>query len=270
LTFWNAFAGQTESRPDPGLLDALQRARRATTRWLPIAIAAIGVLHAGVTWFLAEELPWLVDYVHVDREHNLPTWFAATQLALLAGLFAAMGFLAAGRGRRAAQLPWLLCAIAALFLSLDEATGLHEAAGTLLGESVRGAPDGSAGSAVRGFPSYYWALVYAPLGAPVLALSARYFWRELAVVRWRAIGALGLYLLGAVVLDHIEGHSADHGWIHVGPLLFDVFLAEELLELIGVALLVSALFDEVVRRAERQPEPAPLSGRLRSASRAAP
>jgi hypothetical protein len=37
--------------------------------------------------------------------------------------------------------------------------------------------------------------------------------------------------------------------MQVGPLAFDVFLAEELLELIGVALVVAAIFDQLVRTA---------------------
>jgi hypothetical protein len=87
----------------------------------------------------------------------------------------------------------------------------------------------------------------------------------------RAIAALGLYLFGAVVLDHLEGRygTPDRAWIHVGPLVFDGFLAEELFELIGVALLVSALFEEIARRMGRRAA-APLSGRPPSANRAAP
>jgi hypothetical protein len=233
------------------LIDALERARRTTVQALPIAIAALGLLHAAVTWFLSEDLPWLVNYVHLDRERNLPTWFASTQLALLAGLFACLGFLAAGRRRTPAQLPWLICATGALFLSLDEATGLHEATGGIIGEAIGDGEASAFTSAVRRFPSYYWALVYVPLGLPVLALAARFFWRELAEVRWRVIAALGSYVFGALILDHIEGRygTPDYAWIQLGALVFDVFLAEELFELIGVALLVTALFDEVVRRA---------------------
>jgi hypothetical protein len=233
------------------LLDALDRARRTTVQSLPIAIAAIGLMHATVTWFLAEELPWLVNYVHLDHERNLPTWVASTQLALLAGHFACMGFMAAPRGRTPTQLAWFLCAAAALFLSLDEATGLHEAAGVIVGEATRDAEGSSLSSVIHRYPSYYWAVVYVPLGVPLLALAARFFWRELAAVRWRVIAALGCCVFGAVILDQIEGRygTPDHAWIQVGALVFDVFLAEELFELIGVALLVSALFDEVVRRA---------------------
>jgi hypothetical protein len=233
-------------------LAVLRRAHRATSRWLPVFIAVICGLHVSVTWFFEDESPrWLLNYLHLDREQNLPAWFAATQLSFLAGLFAAMSLVESATGTRATRTAaWLACAGGALFLSADEATALHEAVGDAIGQLTRDGEPGSLSGAIASFPSYYWPLVYVPLGIPLILLAARFFWQQLHErERWQAVIALAVYLTGALVLDHLAGLAANpsDGWIRIGFVTLDIILVEELFELTGVALLLMAMFDRLLR-----------------------
>lgn len=212
-------------------------------------------LHAMITWAPPDTYPQaLVRLVHLDREANLPTWFASSQLLLLAALFGGIALLETTRGQRTRRLwPWLACAAGATFLSIDEAATLHEALGTFIEQAVDRAPAGSFLRWIGKFPSYYWVLVYVPIGLPVAILCVRFLGREITRSRGLALAGVTIYLFGAVVVDAIEGSygAPNHNGFVVGTaggaFTIDLVLIEECLEMAGVTLLIRVAGRHVLR-----------------------
>jgi hypothetical protein len=185
----------------------------------------------------------LVYFFHLDREGNLPSWFASAQFMALAAIIWAISVL-----QPAQRLMWRLCAAGALFLSFDEGAQFHEKVGNFIEREVAAPAPHSIGGAVKEFGSYYWLLVYAPLALPVLAVLFWFVRREMGRrVYWLAFAA-ALYLGGAVVLEYLEGRygSPEHMGITVRQpdgklLLIDTVLPEEFLEMTGASIAI-ALF----------------------------
>ena len=218
--------------------------------------ALLMVLHTWVVWSPPGSLPKeLWRFFHLDREGNLPTWFSASQLFVLALVFFAI-FLnerhdeAPGWNRRV----WLLCAAGALFLSLDEATALHEMLGTMLASAVNDAEPGSWLDGLRDFPFYYWVLIYVPIAGPLAAAVLFYLWRKMGRERRAVLGSALSVFAGAVGVDFLEGRSGapDHALF---PLTvfgtqypFGIFLLEEFLEMFGVSLMLCAFVQHLSNR----------------------
>lgn len=229
----------------------LEATLQAGGRQLLIGLVAIEVtlacLHAAITWTTPEaDRGFAWSLVHLDREHNLPTWFSALQLSF-AGLLAVV-IAVFERARPFARAVWGLAAVGAFFLSADEACAIHEALGTGLGRIAESAEQGTALAAVVAFPSYYWGLIYGLVGIPAAIVLGVFFWRELAGMRRTMIAGMAIFIFGALVLDHVEGRWGAEG--HAGlpfellgaQRFFDVFLLEELAEMVGVTLAVAALY----------------------------
>lgn len=236
-------------------LQLFDRVRRRTIGMLLAMEALLAILHIAFTWPGPDTYPArLVEWFHVDREGNFPSWFSASQLVLLALVFAGIAIMDAHQRRRAALIGfWWLCVAGALFLSADEAIGVHESIGTLLEERFEGAEHGSLLGELSRFPSYYWMLIYIPIAVPVLLVVVHVLWRELHGSRTIALLGIVSYVTGAVVLDYLEGRygTSDHQPIplrFVGhSLAIDVFLVEELMEMVAVTLIIAALLRRVSR-----------------------
>jgi hypothetical protein len=248
----DSFAGVLKTTGN-GLVTGNERLL-ATIRWWTLGVlvsiqALLAFLHIAITWAEPGTYPDpIVRLVHLDREGNLPTWFSTGQLILLGLSFFFISILVSGRrhGRWMVQI-WLICGVGAFFLSADEAAGLHEALSFLLMKVFDGAPPDSCLYALGDFPSYYWLLVYGPVGVLVGVFLIRWFWRELGPARGMAILGLCLFFLGAVVLDYLEGRYGDLEHEPMALSLFgiahrlDVFLVEEMMEMAGVTLLIAAM-----------------------------
>ena len=100
---------------------------------------------------------------------------------------------------------------------------------------------------LKQFDSYYWALVYVPIAVPIGIFLGVYFWHKLGPARIWAIGGMVVFLIGAVVLDHLEGRYGNSGHYRIEMDLlgmhfhFDIFLLEELMEMIGITMIINAL-----------------------------
>lgn len=70
----------------------------------------------------------ILNYLHVNTELAFAAWFNAALLLCVALLAATLAYAADGHPRRA----WAVVALATTYLSLDEASGLHETAGQLV------------------------------------------------------------------------------------------------------------------------------------------
>lgn len=209
--------------------------------------AGLAVLHAGVT--LPGTPPELLDFGSLKYETSLGTWFSSIQFAALAAVVFALW-------RREGGL-WLVLAAGALFLSADEAAGIHERLGTVVKHAVsRAVPGTFAGWLRLGYRSYYWHLLYLPLAVPAALIVARFLWVNLEQNRRAVLCGIGIFFVGATGLDFLEGWigDADHGPIALGPLLVDVILLEEILEMLGVSMVLAAVAGHAARRFGTLPE----------------
>lgn len=185
----------------------------------------------------------LTTFFHLDREGNLPTWFSSVQFLLLAGAFAALYF--AGRYRHNAAL-WLVCTAGAVFLSLDEASGLHELLGTSLKQWYKNVPQESFLGRIQYLFSYYWMMIYLPVVLPICAVILRVMARELGSEFRYVLLAAAIFFTGAVGLDYLEGRygTPDHTGVSIatkgGTVWLDVALVEEMMEMFAVSLAITA------------------------------
>ena len=126
----------------------------------------VGVMVAFVIVFWVDRIVGAADWIRlfdIGGEANVPTWWNVILLAMVATVAMLAGEVT-GDVDAAARQAWWVVAAAASYLSLDEATGLHERLGGL----VRG-------TALE-LPTFAWllpGLVVASAGAAVLVLAGR-------------------------------------------------------------------------------------------------
>ncbi|MFD1212992.1 hypothetical protein ACFQ36_13185 [Arthrobacter sp. GCM10027362] len=235
--------------------------RRAAALLLGVTAAVMLAFVAVFALHHVMPLDELKKFVDIGAESNLPAWWNAVLLFLVAGLAAAAALWQGGSRVGAA---WWIIAAAAAYLSLDETAGLHERLAR---------PTVAAGIETPTYPWLALGVVVAGAGAFVLFLAGRMLpwtaYRPLAV-------ALVLYALGAV------GTEAFNGWVRgTGPgLLFSAgLIVEEGLEMLAAIVAVVAVLDYLVdglrlsqRSARHPPGAGPAargSGRPRPAAKRA-
>jgi hypothetical protein len=168
----------------------------------------------------------------MDGELNAPTWYSASALLFCAGL---AGLIAALQRRptRGAAGPWHWALLAATlaFLSLDEAALLHEELSKPLTRSFD----------LDEARWAYWAWLGPYLAATVLFVGvfARFLWRLPAHTRRPLLAGGAVFLGGAAGLELVGRDMWDEGDVST-PYLMLVGV-EEILEMLGVALLAYAL-----------------------------
>lgn len=177
----------------------------------------------------------LVRVLNVDAEKSLPTWYSSLGLAASCALLALCAAQARAAGRGFA-LHW--AALSAVFglLSSDEIVGFHEAMGKALQRHGE----------FHGFLRYAWVLPAFPALA-VLALTYRRFLGALpARTRGSFLLSAALFVAGAVGLEMVGG-KLDESFSRGSALYVLCYHAEELLELLGVALFNAALVEHLAR-----------------------
>jgi hypothetical protein len=170
-----------------------------------------------------------VPQFNFDQEGNIPTWFNS-MLLLSSGLLLAAIATAKRRQRDAFALHWMGLSAIFLFLSLDEATSIHELLMYNFSESLN----------VGGAFHFVWVLFYVPLA---LAIGFLYL-RFLAALPRRTMllfmVAGALYVGGAAGMEMVGGMQAEaHGEANLTYAL--ITSTEELLEMSGVILFIYAL-----------------------------
>ncbi|MFK4066391.1 hypothetical protein [Streptomyces sp. NPDC029674] len=225
------------ARPSPRSRRALWLAAGATAFLLVADLATRAYNHY-------DAIPTIRRLVNVDVEANLATWWNSTLLLTVAGT-ALIAALLSGRGARPGRLSWLGLAAATALLSVDETVSWHER----LGEVGRSWKEWAGGS----LPTHAWVLPGAALaaaGTVCAVLWARKLPRDL---RYGLLGALAVYLGGALLTEAFNGWALDGG--HSTVLMLGT-LVEEGLEMGGCLVALAALSRYVVL------EHAPGSGRM--------
>jgi hypothetical protein len=177
----------------------------------------------------------------MDGELNAPTWYSASALLFCAGLAGLIAALQHRRTRRAAGAAgawhWALLAATLAFLSLDEAALLHEELSKPLTRSLD----------LEEARWEYWAWLGPYLVATVLFVGvfARFLWRLPPHTRRPLLAGGAVFLSGAAGLELVGRDMWDEGDVSM-PYLMLVGV-EEILEMLGVALLAYALLTFVDR-----------------------
>lgn len=208
-------------------------------RWLVAAALTVLALSLATALlrgeFQQQGRGWIVRLFDMNREKNIPTWFASSLLLLCSALFALIGGTERSNGRR---VLWWLIAAALLFVSIDESAAIHEhAAGDVKRVLLPGGMLSAVTVSLAG-------LVFA--SAAILALV---FARGLP--RWigaRLAIACVTFVAAAAGVDSLVEHFYA---LHAGTAGYTLLVhAEEVLELAAVLLTIDTLLREMARRVE--------------------
>ena len=170
----------------------------------------------------------LLNFFDLNGETNLPSWYSAAQLGLIGGLIVAFAATQLLRGARAA---WalVLAGGAFLFLSVDEATSLHEHFGYWLDKFQH-----RRGTVLR--ETGFWMLICAPLFLAVMALlglAARRYLRGRRTVVIKFLVGIGIFLAAAagveILSNFVDPHAAGARAL---------VLLEELGEMLGATMML--------------------------------
>lgn len=169
-----------------------------------------------------------LNWINLDEESTLPSWFSASLLLLVALLmfWAARGDRAAGRRTGAG---WFILALGFIYLSLDEATAVHESFSIV-------------GSAITGWSPLLtnrWLVVAIPAVVIAAILFIPFLLRLPRRTAMRLVLAGIVFLGGAVGIEMINGVVFSE---HLGYELWRFLLClEETLEVVGTLLAIWAV-----------------------------
>lgn len=198
-----------------------------------LAFAALSLLASYVNHGLGyDHALGFVPLFDVNLEANAPTWFSS---ALLIG--AGIAALLVASRSRLQRWHWAAMGFIALFLSLDESAQVHE----LLSAALRSR------LAVEG--GFSWTIV-AIVGVLPVVLGAALFYRFMRAIpaetRRGLIAAGIVYVTGVVGVDTVAAlaHAESGGLVLVTALN----TVEELLEMVGVIMLIHVLLTHLLHR----------------------
>ena len=182
-------------------------------------------------------------YLELEGENTVPAWFSSVLLLACAGAAALAGGLeraarrhGAGEARRRGGWFWWVIAATFVYLSIDEASAIHEVFGTRIVSKAVGP--------TTGLLFYGWVLL-GGLGALLFAAaSVPFLWRLPRRTAGRFVLSGVLFVTGAVGLEMLGGRHAERaGNATVQYLLF--YCAEEALEMLGAGLFFVSILRHV-------------------------
>lgn len=178
----------------------------------------------------------LLDLFSVNLEESIPTWYSSVQL-LLASFLLGWVTLSKHQRREPYRAHWAGLTLIFLYLSMDEGSAIHE--------SFSGPLQDAFGTS--GFLEFGWLILFVPLVLIFGLAYLRFWWRLPSPTRTLFAIAGIVYIGGAVVIESISAnqYSADGGSSFV---YLAIATVEELCEMLGIAILIYALLDYLVRR----------------------
>ncbi|WNB85418.1 hypothetical protein [Cellulomonas sp. ATA003] len=171
----------------------------------------------------------LVETFGLDGEQNVPAFWNTVLLLSIGAVALLIGELTPA-GRTPSRGVWRLAAVATAYLAMDEALSIHE----LLGGPASAAVE----SVGLDLPIYTWVLPGLVLAAVGVLLAVRWFRAVPRDVRLGLVVAGGAYLLGALVIETLNGALLTAGHDSLYALSTAV---EELLEMSGCVIAVCVL-----------------------------
>jgi hypothetical protein len=210
---------------------------RLLRRVLGVTIAVLAgcylATQIGMFAFGHDEQLGLVRAFDLNGEGNVPTWYATTMLFLAALMLA---YIAAEKQKtrdRFAPNWWFLAAVF-VFLSLDEAAGIHDMVDKMLHDHFH----------PGGVLYYAWVVPWSCAALVVLITSARFLANLPRTTRRAFIIAGVIYVGGAVGIELFEAMLDDVNGSRV--VVAGLVFVEEMMEMAGVAAFVSALAAYIV------------------------
>jgi hypothetical protein len=189
---------------DDGTLEAPGADIPEGTRWMPVSVVLavftglLLLVDLGVRLFgrLVGPVPAVFELINVGVEGNIATWWNTTLLLGVAGM-ALAAFALSSAGSRVSPLSWLMIVLVAGYMSLDEASGLHERIGPPIGRWA----------IERGIalPTYAWLVAGAVVAALGILIMLRWSRRLPTDLRNGLVGAVAIYFTGAVLVEAVNG-----------------------------------------------------------------
>jgi hypothetical protein len=203
----------------------------AVRRWIWIVVAVLIVATFAAQLFRdAVSRNTVVNLFDSDQKLNFPSTAKLLLMLTATGLFAGLG--AASRDRHV-RVRWL--GMSAIFglVTLDEFTYMHQR----LSDAMHDA------AGTHGALRFAWIVVYVPLLA-IIAVVYLPFWRSLGRrLRYRLLAAAVLFAGGSAGIEMAKGAIYDDDkWSLAFGLVASL---SDSLELIGLAILVTVLLDEL-------------------------
>lgn len=164
-------------------------------------------------------------------EANVPATFSSALLLLIAGLLAAVAHLSS---HSAFQRVWRGLAWVFVYLTVDEFAQLHERTVDLLRRTL-------GESATSGILHHAWVLPYALFVLVTFSVTLRFLSHLPGRTRTLFIVAGVLYVGGALGFELLEGPVSEARQGQPSVLNFMLVSAEELLEMTGAIVMISAL-----------------------------
>lgn len=183
----------------------------------------------------SRELESLLDFLSLNREASLPSWFSS-KLLFIASLLLGLLYLNTRGTQPLEGRKWLGLALIFLYLSIDEATAIHERVAGLFSRAFE----------LSGIFYYAWVLPFSILVLIFLVFYAPFFLRLPG--RTRSLIALaGTLYLGGALGTEIVGALVDQSYGRATAAFVSTFTLEEWFEMTGISLLIFALLDYAVR-----------------------
>lgn len=171
---------------------------------------------------------------NLDRENNIPTWYASSALLLSSALLMLIWRLRKAQADPDARY-WVALAAIFSYLSVDEAASIHE---TVVHEMVLTLMPTLNAS---GYLFYPWVLAGSAFALVVGLSYLRFLFRLPSKTRWGFLLSGLLYVGGAVGLDLVEGNYEDqYGREHFTYTM--LVACEESLEMLGILLFLCSLY----------------------------
>ena len=215
--------------------------RKTALFFLAIVLFLI-LLHSLVqvtfAYTLNQTLLQISEYVDLDIEKNIPSFYSAFAIFLCSLLFFCLAALE--KKQRGRRCYWLGLAAVFLFLSFDEALALHEKLGDYTEEYIKSTGVLQA-SGLLYFP---WIIPYSILTTILGLLYFRFIFRLPRKTSVLLICSAAIFLTGVGIFDMLGGKEAElHGYYSVTYTV--LYTIEEFLEMSGVVLLMYTLLDYI-------------------------
>lgn len=200
---------------------------------IAVTLAVVGIGFTAYEWSLGvNNTYWALqasELFSLNHEGNIPTWFASTLLFSAAVLGVIIAHTQAVRQEKWVW-HWRAFAVLFTYLTLDEASAIHEIFTSPLREALN----------TGGYLHFAWLIVGVPFVVLMGILFIPFVLRLPHHTRNSMIVAAFVYLSGAVVVEAI---SANQYYLNDGTsLLFSAIgTVEELLEMLGVIILLNGL-----------------------------
>ena len=214
-------------------------------RWLVVVVVAVMTVF-GIVYTIhkatAHVPASILQYLHINTELAFAAWFNAALLLTVALLAATLAY---GAHDRPTVRAWTVVALATAYLSLDEATALHETAGRLVAKVP-----------ALDIGTFHWVVPGAAL-AVVGVVVLLWVTKSLEVTVRRRLGiALTGYLVGALGVEIITGlliRAYADVWVVVNVAQPGLQMLEESLEMLACIYAIWAL----LRHLEEYPDARP-------------